>query len=546
LRPPKLWSQENPSLYRAEVEVFLRGEIVDHSSTTFGIRKIEVDAEGGLRLNGEAVKLKGGCMHHDNGVLGAATIDRAEERRVQLLKANGYNAIRTSHNPPSPALLDACDHLGMLVIDEAFDMWEQPNNPQDYHRFFDDWWQRDISSMVRRDRNHPSVIFWSIGNEIPERAEPKGVEIAGWLVSEVKRHDSTRPVTMAVCEFWNVPGATWSQTDPAFVHLDVGGYNYQWKQYESDHQRLPQRVMMGTESFPSEAFENWQLVEKHSYVLGDFVWTAMDYLGEVGIGHSMLADNPDAFSGGYPWFNSYCGDIDLIGDKKPQSYFRDVVWGRSRLEMAVQRPIPQGRREKISAWGWSDELRSWTWPGFEGKPLNVRVYSSGDQVRLQLNGKDLGIQPISAATKLRAEFSVPYSPGKLRAVALQNGTELASLSFRTAGAPAKLRLMADRLSIRPDRNDLSYVTVEVLDATGNLVPDAIVPVTLSISGAGQLAGVGNADPKDVASFQQPHRKTFHGKCLAVVRPTGIQGSITLRAEAQGLSATTVTINVLSH
>ncbi len=539
---PLLWSHETPNIYRAEAEVLVMKEIVDRCSTTFGIRKVDVDVERGLRLNGEMVKLKGGCLHHDNGVLGSVAIDRAEERRVELLKANGFNAIRTSHNPPSPAFLDECDRLGMLVIDEAFDMWEKPNNPQDYHRFFDEWWQRDISSMVRRDRNHPSLIFWSIGNEIPERAEPRGVEIAGWLVSEVKRHDSSRPVTMAVCEL-EAPGSKWSDTDPAFLHLDIGGYNYNWKQYEPDHQRFPKRVMMGTESFPSEAFDVWQVIQKRPYVLGDFVWTAMDYLGEVGIGHSTLEQNPDAFLTGYPWFNSYCGDIDLIGEKKAQSYFRDVLWGRSKLEMAVQRPIPKNHSENISKWGWSDELRSWTWPGFEGNPLKVRVYSSGDHVRLLLNGTVIGTEPVSPATKLRAEFTVPYVPGELRVIALQKGKEIASLCFRTVGKPAKLKLTPDRTSIRRDRNDLAYITVEVLDSAGDLVPDAIVLVKFSLTGAGQLAAVGNANPKDVDSFQQPHRRTFHGKCLAVVRPIGTPGSMTLQAEATGLAPATVTVNV---
>jgi beta-galactosidase len=286
---PRLWSTASPSLYRAEVDVVAAGAVVDQAAATFGLRTIEVDAARGLRINGEAVSLRGGCLHHDNGVLGAAAIDRAEERRVELMKANGFNAIRTSHNPPSPAFLEACDRLGVLVIDEAFDCWHEGNkNPDDYHKYFDDWWQRDLDAMILRDRNHPSVIFWSIGNEIHERAEPAGVALAERLVAEIKRLDRSRPVTMAVCEFWDYPNRTWVQTDPAFLHLDVGGYNYQWKQYAPDHERFSQRVMMGTESYPLEAYDNWEAVETHSWVLGDFVWTGMDYLGETGIAHSHL------------------------------------------------------------------------------------------------------------------------------------------------------------------------------------------------------------------------------------------------------------------
>jgi len=544
LQSPVLWSPDDPKLYRAEIHLLVENEAIDQTSIVFGIRKIEVDATQGLRINGKPLKLKGGCLHHDNGFLGAACIDRAEERRVELMKANGYNAIRTSHNPPSPAFLDACDRLGILVIDEAFDMWQEAKNPDDYHRFFDEWWERDLSSMVLRDRNRASVIFWSIGNEIHERAEPKGVEIAGHLVTKVKQLDESRPVTMAVCSFWDYPGRQWQDVQPAFTHLDVGGYNYEWKQYEPDHEKYPTRVMMGTESFPMEAFENWQAVLKHPYVIGDFVWTGMDYLGEAGIGHSVLEGDPDAFNGAYPWFNAFCGDVDLIGGKKPQSYFRDVVWGISTIEIAVQRPLPVGRKEKVSKWGWSDELRSWTWPGFESRSLKVRVYTAGDRVRLLLNGKEIATTSVSSDTKLTAEFSVPYEAGELRAVALHNGKEIGSRSLRTVGAPSKLSLSPDRKQIRADRNDLAYVNVEVQDAEGNLVPDAMVLVRFSMQGVGSLAAVGSANPKDVASFRQPHHRTFQGKCLAVIRPNGPKGSISIQATAEGLASATTKIDCL--
>jgi len=564
LAKPKLWSPAAPRLYRAEVDLLAGGHVTDHLVTGFGIRKVEVDAERGLRINGEPVKLKGGCVHHDNGVLGAAAIDRAEERRVELMKANGFNAIRCSHNPPSPAFLDACDRLGMLVIDEAFDHWEVEKNPQDYHLYFKEWWKRDLDAMVLRDRNHPCVIFWSIGNEIPERIEPRGVETGKMLVEEVKRLDATRPVTMAIPFFWE-PGQkhAWPEADPAFENLDVGGYNYQWQEYERDHERLPRRVIMGTESFPLQAFDNWQLVEKHPYVLGDFVWTAMDYLGESGIGNSQLsaprmpfAPPPKTGERGdesgaelaqifapYPWFNAYCGDIDLIGRRKPQWFYRAVLWGISNLEMAVQRPVPEGRKELVSLWGWSDELRSWTWPRYEGRPLTVRVYSRGDQVRLLLNGKEVGTKAVSAGSRLSAEFQVPYAPGELRAVSLAQGRKVAELAFKTTGPPAKIRLHADRTRIRRDRRDLAFVSVEMLDAAGEFVPDAAVPVTFSVSGAGELAGAGSANPKDPLSFRKPRVRTYHGRCLAVLRPNGASGAIQLRCGAVGLTPASTTIRV---
>ncbi|HTX35797.1 MAG TPA: glycoside hydrolase family 2 TIM barrel-domain containing protein [Bryobacteraceae bacterium] len=565
LRSPQLWSMANPELWRAEVELVADARTVDRATSTFGIRKVEVDAERGLRINGEGVKLRGGCMHHGNGLLGAAAIDRAEQRRVELMKANGFNAIRCSHNPPSPAFLDACDRLGMLVIDEAFDCWTVQKNPQDYHLYFKDWWQRDIDAMVLRDRNHPSVIFWSIGNEIPERANPAGVAIAKQIVDEIHRLDTTRPVTAAIPFFFEAGRRrAWAESDPAFQYLNVGGYNYLWQQYESDHERVPDRVMMGTESFPLQSFENWQMVQKHAYVIGDFVWTGMDYLGESGIGNAQL-NSPSPFAqagapagpqgelGGipvasfalifakYPWFNAYCGDIDLVGEAKPQLHYKRVLWGDSKLEMAVQRPVPEGQKELTSPWGWSDELRSWTWPGHEGAALKVRVYSSGQQVRLLLNGREAGAKPVSAETKWKAEFDVPYAPGELKAVALTDGQPIAELAFQTVGKPAKLRLRADRQSIRRDRNDLAYVTLEVVDEAGNVVPDAAVPVAFSISGAGELAGVGTADPKDVQSFRGRRPVTFHGKCLAIVRPTGSAGSVTLRAEAERLAGDSVVL-----
>ncbi|MCX6631484.1 MAG: DUF4982 domain-containing protein, partial [Candidatus Solibacter sp.] len=606
---PQLWSVGSPQLYRAEVALLVGGNASDTATTSFGIRKIEVDAERGLRINGESMKLKGGCMHHDNGILGACAIDRAEERRVELMKAHGFNAIRTSHNPPSSVFLDACDRLGMLVLDEAFDQWERQKaqNAQDYHLYFAEWWRRDIDSMVLRDRNHPSVIMWSIGNEIPERAQPRGVEIAKQLNEYIKTLDSTRPITAGI----NGRG---EGMDPAFQYLDVAGYNYGPASYEADHARNPKRVIMGTESFPRQSYASWAPADKHDYVIGDFVWTGMDHLGESSIGNAQLnqpagrgggpggfgpggggpgagaASGPGGagaagapgggrgaavaagpggaalagpgpggaqaaqaaaggFGGGssislpFPWFNCYCGDIDLIGQPKPQWFHRRVFWGLSKLEMAVQRPVPEGRTEMISGWGFSDEMRSWTWPGSEGKTVKVRVYSSGDQVRLLLNGKQIGVKPVSSETELKAEFEVPYAAGELKAVALSRGQPIAELAFKTVGKPAKLQLKADRASIRRDRNDLSFLTLEVLDQAGELVPDAVVPVSFSINGAGELVTAGSANPKDVESFRRLRPKTFHGRCLAIIRPKGAAGAATVRVQADGLTPATIVVQV---
>lgn len=542
VRSPKLWSPDSPNLYSAEVEVVVSGKTADVVSTHFGIRKIEVDVERGFRLNGEMLKLRGGCIHHDNGPLGAAAIDRAEERRVELMKANGFNAIRSAHNPPSPALLDVCDRLGILVIDEAFDQWNERklDNEQDYHLYFKDWYARDIASMVRRDRNHPSVIMWSIGNEIPERFRAEAT--AKSLREAVLSHDSTRPITAGICADWGDGIRNWDKlSDPAFSHLDVAGYNYLPDKYESDHARHPQRVMFGSESYPKDFFDYWSLVEKHPYVIGDFVWTAMDYFGESGIGHSVLSNEKDSLFMSWPWFNAWCGDLDVCGFKKPQSLYRDVVWRRSQIEMAVHAPIPPGLAEHVSRWGWPNESQSWNWRGHENKPLQVSTYSRCEKVRLELNGKVIGEKPTSATTKLTAKFEVPYAPGELRALGLNNGKVVAQTTLKTSGAPKKLKLTADRMSIRADRNDLSFVTVEVVDANGQRVPDAEVPVRFSVSGVGELAAQASGTPNDPASFKAPLRKTFQGRCLVVLRPTGGFGDITLRAEAEGLETELSTI-----
>lgn len=539
VRKPKLWSPEAPNLYAAEVEVFAAGNPTDAVSTSFGIRKIEVDAVHGFRLNGEPLLLKGGCVHHDNGPLGAAAIDRAEERKVELMKANGFNAVRSSHNPPSTALLDACDRLGLLVIDEAFDQWNEPkeNNLQGYQRFFQDWYERDIASMVRRDRNHPSIIMWSVGNEIPEQF--RAGDIGMRLRRAVHAHDTTRPITQAYhrIEPWD------SVSEHGFEHVDVVGYNYLPDKYESDHARHPERIVLGTESYPKDAFDYWALVEAHPYVIGDFVWTAMDYLGEAGLAHSLLSNEPNSFFMSWPWFNAWCGDLDLCGFKKPQSYYRDVVWRRSEIEMAVHAPIPPGLSEVLSWWAWPNEARSWNWSGHEGVPLDVSVYSRCDTVRLELNGQLIGEQPVSADSKLTARFQVPYAPGELRATGLRNGKVVAHTQLKTTGAPQRLKLTVDRSRLAADRNDLAYVTVEVVDAKGRRVPDAEAPVRFTVSGAGELAGHASAIPNRPASFRGALRETVQGRCLVVLRPTGEAGRISLRAEAEGLASDAVTVRV---
>jgi beta-galactosidase len=490
-----------------------------------------VDADQGFVLNGEMLKLKGGCVHHDNGVMGAASFDRSEERKVEVLKASGYNAVRCAHNPPAPGFLDACDRLGMLVIDEAFDCWRMGKNPYDYHTVFSDWWQRDLDSMVLRDRNHPSVVFWSIGNEIPGQPTPEAAVVGAELAARVRQLDPTRPVAQAVH-----PGET--KDLQVFTNLDVCGYNYMPGNYVPDHQAHPARVICGTESFPKACFDAWMPVVDLPYVIGDFVWTAFDYIGEAGLGHADPILYPVGYVETRPWIAANCGDFDLCGFKLPASYYRDAVWNAGKkVSCFVEALGTNGQPSKVEGWnwGWYDERPSWTWPGWEGKPVRVRVYASVPSVRLTLNGRDLGQKPTDRGTRYLASWDLPYEPGELIATARDNdGKEIDRWVLRSAEKPASVRLTADRTSLAADSQDLSYVTVEVLDSKGTVDPNADCAVRFRISGPGTIVGVGNGDPRSWESFQQPTRKAFRGRCLVVIKASDEAGKITLEAESPGL------------
>jgi len=547
---PLLWSIDSPVLYTATVLVKTGTGYMDEMSVSFGIRSISFDSENGFLLNGKTLKLKGGCIHHDNGLLGAAAIDRAEEKKVELLKANGFNAVRCAHNPPSEKFLEACDRLGLLVINEAFDQWKLPKNPDDYHRFFDEWHEKDVTSMVKRDRNNPSIIMWSIGNEIKERADRSGVAIAKKLKSIIHRYDTTRPVTAAVNEFWDNRNLTWKDSEHAFSTLDVSGYNYRWQEYENDMEFFPDRVIYGAESYPFERAINWDFVEKYPAIIGDFAWTAIDYLGESGLGHALeIKDGEEAPSPwstcGWPWFNGWCGDIDICGNKKSHALLRDVVWNDSKITMAVHKPLPEGYFESVSMWGWPQEFSEWNWKGHEDKPLDVRVFTRYPHVRLYLNGNLLDEKAISneGKTKYIAQFSVNYTPGELKAVGLESREEKESVIISTTGMPARIKLTPDRSKIKNSRNDLSYISIELVDKNGKTVPDADCKISLSILGQGEITASGNASPTDMESFRSLNPYTFHGKALAIVRPTGKSGTVVLKATAEGLPESNIKILV---
>ena len=545
---PALWSPDSPNLYTLVHEVRVGGALVDTRRTRFGIRTITVDARNGLRINGQPLKLRGGNIHHDNYMLGAAGFPDADRRKVALMKAAGYNAIRNAHNPASQATLDAADELGMLVIDEAFDSWNKHKRPQDYSRFFAEDWRQDIDSLVISGRNHPSVLFWSIGNEIPESGTPLGIETARSLTARVRLLDPTRPVTQAINN--DAP----LSTSQAAV-LDVPAYNYHAELFTTDHAALPDKPMYTAESLPKDAFPYWREVETKPWVIGDFVWTAFDYLGEAGIGWMGYSQDWQKL-GPYPWHLAYCGEIDATGRKRPAAYYRQVLWktGIDPIAAFVRQPkgtedLPDRHYFPITPphldWALDDVHPSWTWPGQEGKPLEVVVYSEFREVELFLNGQSLGRKAAGLETEYKAVYQVGYAPGDLVAIGYRGGKEAGRWTLRTAGAPAGARISLDRQRMAANGQDLAYVTVELTDAGGVPVYSRRDErrVKVRVLGAGRLAGMGNGDPQDPSSLQSGDRRTFHGRAMAVVRAGTRAGRVTVEVDIEGQPLRRVRLDV---
>jgi beta-galactosidase len=519
---PKLWSPESPNLYIANVA--LKNNSCNSSSKIkFGVRSFSFDAENGFVLNGKKVLINGACVHHDDGVLGAMAFDDAEIRKVCQMKEAGFNLIRTSHNPTTRAFLDACDSLGMLVIDEAFDGWRTQKNPYDYSIVIDSCFRQDIHAMVLRDRNHPSVISWSIGNEVIERKDISVVYTARQMKKAIHELDTTRPVTEALCA-WD---RDWEIYDPHAEVLDVAGYNYMIFKHVSDHERDPKRIIWQTESYPRDAFRNWAVAYDFPYVVGDIVWTGLDYLGESGIGRNYYKGEREGESwieGGQPeWHGAPCGDVDITGWRKPISHYRETLWNKDTpLYMAIKEPNGYHGEIHTTMWSVWPTWESWTWPGWEGKPVEVEVYSHQPEVKLYLDNQLIGTKQVSRETEFKAVFSVPYKVGTLRAEA---GGE--SVTLKTAGEPARLRLTPDRTMMTADGQSLTFVTVEVLDKQGILVPEAAIDCEAVVKGQGQLLAFASADLKDTEPYTSPRVKTWKGRALLVIRSTQKKGSISV-------------------
>ena len=513
---PHLWSPDDPYLYTTTIEA--EGDVMP---VTYGIRTIEYSAEKGFVLNGKPLRINGACLHHDDGVLGAMAFDAAEIRKVRLMKEAGFNLIRTAHNPTTRAFLDACDSLGMLVIGEAFDGWRTAKNPYDYSTLIDSCYREDIHAMVQRDRNHPSIICWSLGNEVIERKDIRVITTARQLKQAILEMDDTRPVTEALCA-WD---SDWEIYDPHFEVLDIGGYNYMIHKHASDHQRDPHRVMWQTESYPRDAFKNWTLVKDYPYIIGDIVWTGLDYLGESGIGRTYYeGERPGEHyvTGGQPdWHGAYCGDVDITGWRKPISHYREMLWKDSadvKTYIAVREP--DGYRGKIHETAWSvwPTWESWNWPGWEGKPIDVEIYTKSSWVVLYCNDKLYAKQEVGPETGYKAVFNIDYEPGHLEAITNDDGAIL-----YTAEAPVALRLTPDRHVITSDGQDLCFITVEVVDSEGNVCPDAAIPCEAFVKGQGTLLAFASADLKDREPYTSPRVTTWKGRALLVVRSTEKKG-----------------------
>ena len=537
----RLWSPESPSLYQARTDVFVGGRLVDSVSTTFGIRALEFNGTDGFLLNGTPTKVRGACIHHSFGPMGAVALDRSNEREIEVLQQAGFNAIRTAHNPPAPALLEACDRLGMLVWDEFSDMWDAAKNPDDYHLYFPQYWQQDLTGMILRDRNHPSVIIWSLGNEINDTTNgQRGTQMAA-LVHSL---DQTRPVSQGAQPFTSITNPMYQYVDVADVHYDLPSPNK-----DALHAAYPTKAMTQSESWPATIYDDFQLALDNPWFVGSWVWAGWDYLGEAGAGAPIYAANdqnlPVFGNGLYPWFQDFQGDIDLIGQRKPQNYWRSVVYGSSPLELLVERPAPAGTQQFANNWSYYDELRSWTWDVPEGQDMTVHAYTTGDSVTLLLNGSPVATNPVTAADKRVSTFTVPYAPGELTAVASRNGQEIGQQTLRTTGAPAALRVFSDTQVLTTGRDDLAHVLVEVLDGHGRRVPDAVVSVSFQVTGAGELVAVGNGNPHNIDSFKRSGRYTWHGQALAILRPAKTRGRLTLTATAPGLRPATVSLPVLA-
>ncbi|SDS82896.1 glycoside hydrolase family 2 TIM barrel-domain containing protein [Microterricola viridarii] len=569
----RLWSAEDPFLYTAEIELVEDGRILDRFTQRVGIRTVEVDATHGLRINGQTVLLRGACVHHDNGPLGAATFRAAEFRRIRILKENGFNAIRSSHNPLSRDMTDACDELGMYVMDELSDVWFAPKTAHDLSARFEDLWPDDARSLVAKVRNHPSVIMYSIGNEIAESGTTAGIDAARRISSFVRELDTDRPTTLAVNFLLNVmasqgksvfstekkapvrkssaatstmanvisnrigritqfisglPIADKSTRD-VFPAVDVAGYNYAWSRYKKDARNYPSRVVVGSESMSGDIVSIWPLVKELPNVIGDFMWTGWDYLGEAGIGTWAYGSESGSITKPFPQLTAGCGAIDITGVPGAPMLLARAVWGELDAPAIAVRPMDRsGQKVRRMAWRPSDAVASWAWRGSEGKRAEIEVYSSDDEVELLINGRSLGRRRAGVRAGFVTRFRVPYEAGEITAVGYCGNIETSRSTLKSA-SDTSLALVAESSWVESDGSDVAFVNVEIRDHNGVIEMLDDDNVAIEIVGPAELVGFASAAPSSTESFTDDEHTTWRGRALAVIRGTGAPGTIVLTA-----------------
>lgn len=563
---PRAWSDLDPFRYTAIVRLTSAAS-TDEQAIRVGLRTVEVDAASGLRINGQTVLLRGACVHHDSGILGAATFRAAEYRRARLLKEAGFNAIRSAHNPLSRELVEACDELGLYVLDELTDVWVRRKTPHDLAQQFEELWEDDAASLIAKNRNSPSVIMYSIGNEIGETATASGVDVARRLSNYFRKNDPDRPTTVAVNLLLNVmatrgvspfeidrekaadgPTSTAANVianklggivlaisrlpiaDKAsrdvFATVDVAGYNYAWTRYRKDRHKHPERVILGTESMPGDLARIWPLVEELPHVIGDFMWTGWDYLGESGIGTWTYGDQPAGISKPYPHLVAGCGALDITGVAGAPMLLARAVWGLDDAPGIAVRPLDHaGEKTNRVAWRTTDAVPSWSWRGADGRTAEIEVYSDGDMVELLLDGTRIGRKPAGRRRGYVARFRTSYRPGRLVAVAYRNGKEIGRSTLRSAVGPLSLRLISDKQALAADGQDLAHLSIELVDAAGVIDSLASDRLTVVVEGAGVLAGLGSGANAPLDSYSGSVTSTFQGRALAVIRSNGEAGEV---------------------
>lgn len=593
LEKARLWSTDDPFLYECVVTVYAGEEKLDETHETFGIRKLELDAEHGLRINGKQVKLRGTCIHHDNGIIGATTLEKAEERRCRQMKEAGFNSIRSAHHPMSKAMLDACDKYGILVMDELIDMWTNHKNPNDFALHFLDTMETEIKRMVAKDYNHPCVILYSTGNEIPDMGTARGAQLNRQMCNMLHDLDPYRFTTNAIngllalgprmgaviqelMEAQKQKAAEAGESsdeganalngmmalmtgeggDAVACHplmtesiaesseaMDIIGLNYLTGRHVLEKEHHPNKTVLGTETFPADIVRLWDIVKNYDHVLGDYTWTGYDYLGEAGCG-VFYYDGTQNFMGVYPDRTAYIGDINLIGYRRPISYLREIVFGlRKAPYIAVERVDKYGMPHSITAWMHKDNVASWTWPGYEGKPANVDVYSEAEEVELLLNGTSLGRKPAGEKHGFMATYEMTYEPGELLAVSYCNGEETGRDVLYTAGEKVQMQVDCEGEVLKADGADLAFLTVKLTDDKGIDNLFAQKEITVTVEGAGTLQGFGNADPRAIGSYDDTTWKTFDGYVMAVVRAGKEAGTIKVKFDAEGCESREVEIQV---